>query len=325
MDWRPIPAFPGYEASADGQIRKGDKVKQLSLDDKGYLVTSVARRPRRVARLIATAFLGLDYFSPVLTVDHVDRNTQNNAIANLRIADPAIQSANRDKANIAKGKRIPVEQLDKLTGSVLATHTSVQEASRAIGRGNGGAGAICNAIHGKLKSAYGFKWRFQAQDAPPAADEDWQPFEDIYVSDLGRIRRMTATGHRFYGPDDYGKDGRYAIVTVKGRRWPVHRLMAVVFLGLDKDESSQRVIFKDGNPANLTIDNIEIVQRAVATDAKGPSRPVGQWTHDGTTLLNRFESVAHAARALKLDASSISKAARGRVKHVGNYAWNFID
>lgn len=325
-EWKTVPAFPAYEASSAGRLRRNGKLKVLSVDDKGYHVAFVAGKRRRVSRLIANAFLGFDFHSPILTVDHINRDTLNDAITNLRVATPAMQSANRDFSNLAKGKRMPVEQIDKTTGDIIAVHESVQEASRVIGKGNGGAGAICNVINGKSKSAYGYLWRYVIQDTADKDDEDWKPFEDVFVSSKGRIKRKTVSGYRVYDIDDYGKDGRYAAATVKGRRWPVHRLMAVVFMELDVNDK-RRVGLKDGNPTNLCVDNLEIVEveSPPPTAQHKQIRPVGQWSFDGTMLLNRFESVNQAARVLKLDASSISKAAGGKLKHHGNFTWNYVD
>lgn len=144
------------------------------------------------------------------------------------------------------------------------------------------------------------------------------------MSDKGRIKRKTVSGYRVYGIEDYGKDGRYAIATIKGRRWPVHRLMAVVFLGLDIDDS-RRVAFKDGDATNLILGNIEIVDQPIPSNANERKRPVGQWTHDGSTLLNRFASIQEASRTLKINASHISKAAGGKQKHAGGFTWNYVD
>lgn len=55
MEWKSIPAFPQYQASAGGQLRRGDKIKVLSVGDKGYHVAFVGGRPRRVSRLVANA------------------------------------------------------------------------------------------------------------------------------------------------------------------------------------------------------------------------------------------------------------------------------
>lgn len=54
----------------------------------------------------------------------------------------------------------PVEQLDKITGEVIAVHPSLYQAAKAIGKDKG-YGVISNACRLKVKSAYGFNWRFK--------------------------------------------------------------------------------------------------------------------------------------------------------------------
>lgn len=310
-EWRSIPAFPEYQASSAGRLRRGDKLKLLSVDDKGYHMAFVAGRPRRVSRLVASAFLGFEFYSPILSVDHIDRNTLNDDVSNLRVATAAVQAANRDMTNIAKGKRLPVEQLDKATGAVVATHVSVQEAARAISKGNGGASAICNAVNGKSKSAYGYRWKYADQAAPENDDEEWRQFEDVWLSDRGRIKRKTVSGSRIYAIEDYGKDGRYAIATVKGRRWPVHRLMAVVFLDLPQDDT-RRVAFKDGDPTNLVLDNIEVHGGPCATLAPSPTFApgylAGMFDGDGSVNMSKVGAPGKQGYLLKAELSQCNEA-----------------
>ena len=215
-------------------------------------------------------------------------------------------------ANIAKGKRIPVQQLDKITGAVVATHVSVQEASRAIDKGNGGAGAICNVINGKSKSAYGYRWRYVAQDDDDASADDgeeWKQFEDVFVSTKGRIKRKTVSGYRVYGVADYCKDGRYAIAMVKGRRWPVHRLMAVVFMDFDEDDE-RRVGFKDGDATNLLIDNIEVLGLAapIAGGDMDPAYIAGMFDGDGSINVSKVGPHGKEGYLLKVELSQCNEA-----------------
>ena len=54
-------------------------------------------------------------------------------------------------------------------------------------------------------------------------------------------------------------------------------------------------------------------------------RSISQYTHDGTMLLNKYESVTRAATLTKVDASSISKCAHGVLPHAGMYVWKYTD
>ena len=161
-------------------------------------------------------------------------------------------------------------------------------------------------------------------------DEEWKDFLDTAISSKGKIRRPTASGTRIYDVDDYGLDGRYRIVTIDGRRWPVHRLMAHVFLAMP-DDPAYIAIIKDGNPDNLCTSNIEVgTKKRVAELAedrgrKRHMRAVEQISHDGTLVLNKYESVTRAASATNIDASSICKSAAGVLPHAGHFVWKYVD
>lgn len=117
-------------------------------------------------------------------------------------------------------RAIPVEQLAKKTGDVIAVHESLYAAAEAVGKPNG-AGNISNVANGKLKSAYGFGWRYK-MNTDSFADEEWKPFEDVEVSSYGRVRRSTASGQSYISD-------RRDVVTINNKSWPVHRLIARVF------------------------------------------------------------------------------------------------
>jgi len=48
---------------------------KIELNKKGYIWS----------RVVAYAYLGLDITNPKLQIDHIDRNTSNNAVSNLRV------------------------------------------------------------------------------------------------------------------------------------------------------------------------------------------------------------------------------------------------
>lgn len=168
-EWRPTRGYAGYEASTLGRIRsaKTKRVKKLTANKSGYQVVCLRddagqQRVVKVHRLVASAFLPeFNIEDPAHEVDHIDRNKANNRPENLRIADRVLQNLNRDHTNAAKGKRYPVEQVNKISGQVVHVHESVNAPARAIG---GAPGNICNVLNDKLKSAYGWAWRYVAQD-----------------------------------------------------------------------------------------------------------------------------------------------------------------
>lgn len=223
-------------------------------------------------------------------------------------------------------KDVCVLQLDRTTGNVIQTFGSLHEAARAIGV-PGGEGNISKVVNGNASSAYGFGWRYTCAVKDGHADEEWKPFEDVYVSNYGRIRRKLASGDEYVQDMDSYKSTT-PVATIKGKRWPLHRLVAHVFLDLPAD-SHAKIQLKDNNPFNPSVHNIAMVaKKRVAEDDGGKQyakakRSVEQWTHDGQVMLNRFESVAEAARQLKIDRSHINKCAQGNEKTAGGYTFKF--
>ena len=94
-----------------------------------------------------------------MEVNHIDENKENNRVDNLDICSHvdnvrwgtgiARRAAARSKA---------VEAIDKVTGRVVYTFPSTQDAERqGLGFNSGHISKCCN---GKLKSHGGFIWRY---------------------------------------------------------------------------------------------------------------------------------------------------------------------
>ena len=101
--WKVIDTTPDYKISNLGRVMscKWGKEKQMTLcldKDKYYIVslrTNGKRSTPRIHILIALAFIPNPDNLP--TVDHIDRNNQNNIISNLRWASYKTQVKNRTK------------------------------------------------------------------------------------------------------------------------------------------------------------------------------------------------------------------------------------
>ena len=101
-EWRPISGFENYEISNHGHVRKVDMMRKCTgiTQPCGYkrirvcLCKEGIKSYHIVARLIAKAFLPNPDNLP--TVDHIDRNSTNNHVSNLRWESCHTQSMNRD-------------------------------------------------------------------------------------------------------------------------------------------------------------------------------------------------------------------------------------
>jgi len=99
-EWRDIPGYGDYEISSFGHVRKGAILMSPAIhckSDYKYLTISLTKDGRQdthiVARLVALTYIPNP--DNKRTVDHVNRNSFNNHISNLRWATDTEQVKNR--------------------------------------------------------------------------------------------------------------------------------------------------------------------------------------------------------------------------------------
>ena len=116
------------------------------------------RKTSSVHRLTWEAFNG-----PIpegLQINHKDENKSNNSLVNLELVTPS-QNCNygtRNKRVSEKlGKRI--QMIDK-NNNTLKTFNSLTEAAQFLNKKS--VGNISGCLNGYIKSAYGYKWKFEA-------------------------------------------------------------------------------------------------------------------------------------------------------------------
>jgi hypothetical protein len=110
-EWRPILGFENYEVSNLGNVRRGDRVKKCTVDTQhdGYKKVRVGLCKDGimticiVSRLVAQAFIPNP--DELTTVDHIDRNSTNNHVSNLRWASYQTQNMNKHHPIGASGHR----------------------------------------------------------------------------------------------------------------------------------------------------------------------------------------------------------------------------
>ena len=205
--------------------------------------------------------------------------------------------------NMPSAKALPVEQLDRKTGEVVATHDSVYAAAEALNI-PGAAGNINRVANGKAKSAYGFGWRYRTCNQN-LDGEEWRSFEDVEVSSHGRVRRTTASGASYVTKC-------HNRVMINYKQWPIKELIAHVFADAHTRDSSD-------NPSTRK----RVAELAEERGRQRFKRAVQQRTPDGT-LVQTFDSVADAARATGIDSSYIAKCARGVFDQACGYKFSYV-
>lgn len=133
-EWRSIPGFSRYEASADGRVRvRGGKEMRLAVCASGYRQTAmIADSGKRCTmtahRAVLMAFVGP--CPPLHEGCHYDGDRGNNRVDNLRWDTRAGNFADRDRhGNTIRGEQSVTA---KLTNAMVAEIRSSEDVARVI-------------------------------------------------------------------------------------------------------------------------------------------------------------------------------------------------
>lgn len=173
--WKAIPGYEGlYEVSNLGRVKSLDYnhtgkdgiLKPENSTHGGYLRVHLCKdgktRNLRVHRLVAEAFLPNP--NNLETVNHKDEVKTNNVVDNLEWMSQkdnnnyGTRNMRASETNINNlGVSKAVQMLDKQTGELLGTFSSIRVAERVTGISRYG---ICLCCRSKQKSAGGFLWQY---------------------------------------------------------------------------------------------------------------------------------------------------------------------
>lgn len=178
---KPIPGFPGYTATYEGDIfswkkKKGEPLKLvLHLSGTGYLTVSLVPseggkgKNRGVHTFVAKAWIQNPKKLP--QVNHKDGNKQNNCVDNLEWVTSQENNLHARKNGLGvKGRK--VYQLDISSGhpgTIIKEFKSIKEAGKKTGINNRTISQVCTAKSGTRtdgyragrKSAGGFGWCYK--------------------------------------------------------------------------------------------------------------------------------------------------------------------
>ena len=165
--WKDIPGYEGlYQASNLGRIRsfKRNNIRILkpNREGSGYyrviLYLNSVRKNVSVHRLLWTAFNGL--IPEGLQINHLNENKADNRLENLSLCT-AKENINYGTRNKRAGEKLckRIQMLDK-NNNILKTFNSLKEAAQFLNKKS--HSNISKCLHGKGKSAYEYKWKFEA-------------------------------------------------------------------------------------------------------------------------------------------------------------------
>lgn len=151
--WKTIENYPNYEVSNLGNVRnkKTKRVLRPAKLNTGYLQVRIkdstgVYRGRNIHRLVMTTFNPVENMEN-LHVDHIDFNTQNNCLENLRWLTPAENRSRKSGSN--RKKVLCIE-----TGII---YSSIMDAARQTGIDQSDISKVCRGVR---KTAGGFHWKY---------------------------------------------------------------------------------------------------------------------------------------------------------------------
>ena len=160
-EWRPITGYEGiYSVSSSGRILscRSNKILKLRIGSSGryqtvHLSLNGKKEDLYVHRLVAKEFIPNPNNHPY--VDHIDGNTTNNKVSNLRWVNAFENS--QCNVNTPTNPCLPVMQYS-LDMTPIKKHSSISEAAKSV---NGDISDISRCCRGiRNKTVKGFIWRF---------------------------------------------------------------------------------------------------------------------------------------------------------------------
>lgn len=168
-----IPDYPNYIIFDNGNVLRisDNKILTPRNNGTGYFKVTLSndqgRKDFYVHRLVALSFLPNPNNLPC--VNHKNENRADNNINNLEWCsyqynnqygnkNEKMVSTRRAQNNYISKNKIAILMLDKKTEQVIQEFDSIKAAGTFL---NVSAGHINEAVHGKRKTAYGYKWKIK--------------------------------------------------------------------------------------------------------------------------------------------------------------------
>src|SRR5579862_6594701 len=266
-EWKSLSflGYPNHAVSSYGNVKNTNRGYNMSLhaNNGGYEVLNLRVNSKNknipVHQLVAKAFLA-DSYVEGFTVDHIDRNRQNNCVLNLRWANKETQSKNRPTYVNTKNRVRPVNKYS-ISGDFIAKYDSVKQAAEENNCKSTCIAGVCNGRH---KSHAKFVWKYENNNED-LEGEIWKKIsykncKPVLVSNKGRVQKIDngrvanrkLIGHLECG---YFKADIKELETGKIKSVFVHKLVLAAFKG--ENDSKLIINHIDGCKTNNNLENLE--------------------------------------------------------------------
>lgn len=267
-----------------------------------------------VHQLVAHAFLKYPVDGQIYVIDHINRNRQDNNIANLRFATYRENNMNTS----GKKNKKPIIQMN-MDGHFLKEYDSITQA--ITDNKDFGSAPICKCLKDEEASAYGFRWKYKNESDKnvvyvPVEGEVFKDLKDVKyynsfkkkweivdfpnyaVSNLGTV--INKARGCTVGFDDGNNMSVSLMQGSKRKLIKTHLLVAYMFIGVPS-EDFYTVKFKDGNQKNCSVDNLEwmkfrdrcienLGKEIVAIDPDGVETIFKSMSHASEFLAEKFNT-----------------------------------
>lgn len=350
--FKTIPGFSNYSVSNSGNVRNNKTLHNFSLTTKQKynrinLVNDNGEiKSKAIHVLVAEAFIPNDDPVNKKTVNHKDRNTNNNIVSNLEWMTGTENVNHAVKTGRKVGDNRKRCEITSSNG-IKKVFDSVRLAANEYGLRPENL-AYYIRKYGKFYSNKYNEWfnaKYNDRKFKKMKGGDWKPipvdgFRYLDASKSGKIRNRR-TGRIING----SSDGNYLrIKSDKAHNYvsySIHRLVALTFI--PNPDNKPNVNHRDGNKLNNTADNLEWatqsenMQHAVATGLVDLSkrakiiRKIYQLELDGN-IIKLFDSIDDAEKEIGKDSGlfDIAGACKGYRKSKGlecayGYGWCYVE